>query len=227
MPDKFLEAREILNDAATNSDSCIVFYSGGKDSLVVMDLATKIFKNVTGVYMYFVPGMSIIENQLDYAMQRWGVNIIQVPHWALLRCLKHGFYCLPKIKNLDLPDIKVKDIYYYVMKFTGINYIATGAKMADSVWRKQNINATKNYSFLLTPLKNWNKFDVLYYLKTNNIPVPDSEGGNATGVDLTNKFLLWLYDKHPDDFKIMSKWFPFIGAVPKKRELYGKQLRKS
>jgi 3'-phosphoadenosine 5'-phosphosulfate sulfotransferase (PAPS reductase)/FAD synthetase len=225
--DKFLEAQQILNDAAKKSDSCIVFYSGGKDSLVVMDLAARIFKRVFGVFMYFVPGLSVIEKQLEYARQRWGVEIVQVPHWILFRCIKHGFYALPSVRNeREIPDVKLKDIYQHVISTTGIPFIATGAKMADSVWRRQNLNSTAGYEFLLTPLKNWNKFDVLYYLKNHGIPVPDNEGGDATGIDLNRKVIFWLYDKHREDYDRMAVYFPFIGALIKQRELYG-QARKA
>ena len=228
MVDKFTEASQILNDAAKSSDSCVVFYSGGKDSLVVMDLATKAFKKVVPVFMYFVPGLSIIEKQLEFARTRWGIDVLQIPHWKLFWCIKNGFYCLPSIKNQEkIPILKIKDIYNYVLKKTGISYIATGAKMADSVWRRQNFKATENYPFLLTPLKNWNKFDVLYYLNKNNIPLPDNEGGNATGIDLTTPVILWLYDKHREDYNRMSHIFPFIGTVIKRRELYGTGSKKS
>jgi phosphoadenosine phosphosulfate reductase len=221
--DKFSEAEQIMRDASRSSDGCIVFFSGGKDSLVVMDMASRIFKKVVPVFMYFVPGLKVIERQLEYARQRWNTEIIQVPHWTLFRCLKAGYYSLPRASNDNIPDVKLKDIYDMVMTQTGLSYIATGAKAADSVWRKQNLHSTDKYTFLLTPIKNWNKFDVLYYLNAHKIPIPESESknGRMSGVGLTYNSILWLHDKHPEDFELMEQVFPFIGAVVARRKFYG------
>ena len=195
---------------------------------VVMDLATKIFKTVLPVFMYFVPGLSIIEKQVDFASKKWGVEVLHVPHWILFRCFKNGVYCLPSIKNRDnIPDVKIRDIYNHVIRTSGIPFIATGAKLADSVWRKQNMRSTEGWTDILNPLKNWNKFDVLYYLKKNDIPIPDSSGASATGVDLSTPSILWLYDKHQEDYEKVSRYFPFIGAVVKRRELYGEEGKKT
>jgi phosphoadenosine phosphosulfate reductase len=221
--DKFVEASDILHAASKESDSCIVFFSGGKDSLVVMDMAVQTFEHVVGVFMYFVPGLSVIENSLSFARQRWGIEIVQIPHWILFRCIKNGIYGFPRSSNDNIPDIKIKDIYLHIISQTGIKFIATGAKAADSVWRKQNLATTKDYQFLLTPLKNWNKFDVLYYLKTHNIPLPDGDGNNKTisGIDLTENCIMWLYEKHHEDFELLESYFPFVGAIPARKRIYG------
>ena len=223
---KFLEAQEILNGAAVKSDSCIVFYSGGKDSLAVMNLATKAFKRVVGVFMYFVPGLDIIETQLEYAREKWNIEIVQVPHWILFRCMKYHFYNHPAIWHDKIPEIKLKDIYEIVMKNTGIPFIATGSKLADNIWRRQNLDSTKNYEFLLTPLKNWNKFDVLYYLSSNGIKIPEqSKKQKISGVDLTVPSLLYLYDNHREDFKKIEAYFPFIGAVRKGENIMANEIK--
>jgi hypothetical protein len=62
----------------------------------------------------------------------------------------------------------------------------------------------------------------LSYLKINNIPLPDSSGKNATGVDLSTPSILWLHDKYPDDFKKLLQFFPYAGAAVQRREYYGK-----
>jgi phosphoadenosine phosphosulfate reductase len=220
--DKIAEAVSIVSGARVKSDSCLVFYSGGKDSLCVMDLASKCFRRTVGVFMYFVPGLQCVEKQLDFARARWpGVEILKIPHWVFFRCYKNGIYRIPGRGDEDIPDVKILHLYHYVMNRTGINFIATGAKAADSIWRKRNLNSTKNYPFLLTPLKSWNKYDVLYYLRKNEIPLPDSDGKTSGGIDLTAPPIYWLYDKHKPDYDRLAAIFPFIGAKIKQRELYG------
>lgn len=205
-------------------DEALVFYSGGKDSLAVMDIAVKTFARVVGVFMYFVRGLDCIEEQLQYARDRWGVEILQYPHWAMLRNLREGNYC-PMWSSADnLPDLKLVDIYNMAKKDTGIQTILMGAKASDSLWRRRNlanVEKSENYKGVHAPIRDWNKFDVLAYLKLNDIPVPDSSGRSATGVGLTTPSLLWLHDKHPNDFKKVCKVFPFAEAVVWRREYYG------
>jgi hypothetical protein len=62
---------------------------------------------------------------------------------------------------------------------------------------------------------------VLAYLKINGIPVPDSSGGQATGVDLSTPSILWLYDNHPEDFQKLLQYFPLAEAAIKRRDEYG------
>jgi len=221
MFDSIIEGYKILENIREKSKEIIVFYSGGKDSLVVLDMCKKVFSRVVCVFMYFVPGMQCTEEQLDYARERYGVEIIQIPHWSLIDAIKYGAYGHSRPEFDDLPDLKVKDCYYAAMAKTGISYIATGAKASDSQWRKRNLDATKDYGFLITPLKSWNKYDVLYYLKKENIPIPDSSGGNATGISLVVPEVLWLHDKHYEDFLKMEKIFPFVRTIVCRRDFYG------
>ena len=208
-----------LKAAAAEHDECLVFYSGGKDSLVITDLCVRTFKRIVAVNMYFVPGLECIERQLDYGRKRWGLKIIQYPHWLLVRCLTDGVYCPNHVKFDDL-DLKLGDIYKVARLDTGIKLVATGAKKADSQWRRRNL-ATSSSENMLYPIVEWNKFDVLGYCKKQGIELPDSAKGNATGVDLSAPSLLWLYDHHPQDFKRLTEYFPYAEAGIKRREWYG------
>jgi hypothetical protein len=60
--------------------------------------------------------------------------------------------------------------------------------------------------------KPWNKFDILSYLKLNNIPVPKSSGV-ASGVDLSRESLMFLYSEWPRDFEKIEQYFPYIRAL--------------
>jgi 3'-phosphoadenosine 5'-phosphosulfate sulfotransferase (PAPS reductase)/FAD synthetase len=228
MNNTFKETFQKLKMSADLEDNILVSYSGGKDSLAVLDLCKKTFKNVKCFFMYFVPGLDCIEKQLEYARARWSVEILQYPHWGLSKVLRAGVYCHPKLQFDKIKETKLKDIYVKVMADTGIKLIATGAKAADGFWRRRYTKATigsGQYDFLLQPVYDWNKYDVLAYLKTNDIPIPDNDGRNATGVDLSSASLLWLHDKHPQDFKKLLKYFPLAEAVIKKREYFGNEKK--
>jgi sulfate adenylyltransferase subunit 2 len=210
---------DTLKSAAAADDAVVVFYSGGKDSLCVMDLCTRAFKRVVGVFMYLVPGLACVEKQLDFARQKWGVPILQYPHWVLAKCLADGMYCNNPSVVDDL-ELSLGDIYAAVRQDTGFKLIAHGAKKSDSLWRRRSLT-THHYENVIYPIVEWNKFDVMGYLKSHDIPLPDSSAGNATGIDLSTLSLLWLHDHHPQDFQALCKVFPYAPAAVHRRQWYG------
>ena len=216
----FSDTIERLNVAAAEDSSCVVGFSGGKDSLVCLDLATRCFKRVACYHMYFIPGLACIEAALDAARARWGVELIQFPHWDLRAALEGGQYCVsPQSRDLR-QQWTMGDIYQLALAKTASRWVIHGAKNSDSVWRRRTL-ATMKQPDVIHPLKHWGKRDVIAYLKTRNIPVPDASKGNATGIGLTSNSLLWLYDKHPADFKKLCGLFPFAEAVVARRRIYG------
>lgn len=200
----------------------LVGYSGGKDSLIVLDMCSKIFKRVICFLMYLVPNISIINQQIKYAQDRYGVEVIQYPHWLLSRFLKQGIYCNPSHEYDSLPDLKPNDIFAIAREDTGFWLIALGQKKSDTMWRRRNLSSET--PGVINPLKDWNKYEVLAYCKLHNIPLPDAAAGNVSGIDLSERTLLWLHDKYPDDFKKILKLFPFAEVPIMRRQYYGKEL---
>lgn len=214
------ETMQQMEEAAKQYLAVVVAYSDGKDSRVVADLCQRYFKKVHFFHMYFIPGLPIMERAMRLAEDRLKAPIIEYPHWTLSKCLKNGVFCDPSWRNETLPDYKLTDIYAIAMHDTGTRIVATGAKEADSPWRRRFMASTK--SFVFQPIAKWNKFDVLAYLKMRGIPIPEAVGkGNATGIDLDPKALIYLYDNDRESFDMIKKFFPYIQAVPERRRIYG------
>lgn len=215
------EAVASLTDARDRfGPSVAVGFSGGKDSLVCLDLATRIFDHVVAYHMWFISGLACVEAELDKARRRWGVQILSYPHWDLAAALRGGVYCVEGEWTEDLPRWEMSDIYSMVMSETGAGCVVRGSKLSDSVWRRRTM-ATIKRETLIHPLAQWNKRDVLAYLHAQQIPVPSSTGSNATGIDLKRESVLWLHDNHPDDYRRMLEVFPFAEAIVWRREFYG------
>lgn len=162
----------LLEPVAETFDSALVSFSGGKDSLVCLDLAIRKFKRVVCFYMYWADGLSWIEKSFEYTRKKYNVEIIKVPHWSYIKMKKHGVYCLPQPA---LHEASLFDVYEYLRDATGIYPIIVGGKKADGIWRRTMV-ASSNTDMVLNPIWDWNKYDVLAYLKVKNIPIPVSEG---------------------------------------------------
>jgi 3'-phosphoadenosine 5'-phosphosulfate sulfotransferase (PAPS reductase)/FAD synthetase len=103
---------------------------------------------------------------------------------------------------------------------TGLKLVLTGKREADFNKRKMSLRVGKSTKEM-HPLAKWSKYDVLAYLKRNNIPIPDQGRKDAGGIDLTAPSLLHLHDHHPNDFQRILRYFPFAQAVVKRREFHG------
>ena len=68
------------------------------------------------------------------------------------------------------------------------------------------------------PIRDWNKWDVLAYLKTQGIT-----SGEKFDIGLNSKILLWLARDHPQDFARVCEFFPFAESVVWRSRWYGTQ----
>lgn len=210
----------ILEALADKHDTALVGYSGGKDSMVVLDLAVRVFKKVKAFNMEFVPDMTIWDIPLLEAEARYGIEIKRYPHWATARALIAGAYC---DKRSDVPDIGLDGCYEMAMHDAGVPFVITGARSADSPTRRRFIGAHKGKKdHVVYPIVEWHKYDVAGYLKLRNLPMPDSSGASATGVDLSTRSLCWLYDRHPRDFEKLEEYFPYAKAAILREEWFGR-----
>lgn len=203
-----------LAEARERSEACLVSYSGGKDSMVVMDLALRTFSRVEAIYMYVVPGLEQVEVAMEECRQRWGVKVNQYPHFVGARCMATGVYCDPAVRRMRLPPWTLTEIYELAMIETKTEMVLTGSKMSDNPWRRRRMaRKTKLQDAMVYPIASWLKLDVLNYLKRRNIKVPESDGRTATGVDLSVEFLLWCHKTWPNDFRRICEFFPYAEVV--------------
>jgi phosphoadenosine phosphosulfate reductase len=217
--DALKRSLRILGRAASEHDHCAVAFSGGKDSLVVLDLCVRAFKRVTPFFMYLVPGLACVARELAIAEERYGVKVAQYPHWVRSKIADAGVYLPPS--STPAPSWTLDDVYALALQESGATVLATGARLADSPWRRRQMATWGNKSETLYPASHWNKLQVLGYLRMRGIPVPASSGKSATGIDLTEPSLLWLHDTYPDDFERLCRSYPLARGMIKRREYFG------
>lgn len=231
MADIFSESMQRLQKLAAKYPEVLVAYSGGKDSLVVTDLCCKAFQRVTAVHMEFVPGLKVVEDQIELAKSRWGIDVIRVPDNVFLRCYQIGEYndvhhSIKKIKTL-----RNNDVFKVVAHEGNFSLVANGMKRGDGMFTmaagsEENVAGELSQGIkMVCPLWKWRNTDVLAYLTVNKIPIPPSDGRKSSSIDMTEPNILWLWDKQREDFYLLEKYFPYMRAVVKRREWYGKEAQ--
>lgn len=202
----------------------LVSWSGGKDSAVILDIAKRAFEHVEAFFLYFVPGLRCVDDEIQRAQDRYKVKIHQYPHWGLLKTLNmRRFMFPPSAHELaePYPSWGRNEAYALAIADTGIPLILTGARGADSAWRRRMVKTWGSRTEVVYPIVGWQKPDVLAYLRLHNIPRPDSSGRSATGIGLSTPSLLWLHDKYPEDYERVCRIFPLARAIVARRKYHG------
>ena len=214
----YLESSNFMADLRKQTDRVIVAYSGGKDSLVALDLATKTFPTVIPVLYYFVPDLALDQERIDYVRDRYSLIVQPKQAFHFYDALLAGTYCFRvKIKGRKL-KVTPKLDYEIIKHEFGCQHVLTGCRRTDSWQRRQMLDAG-----ILPgthPIADWNKYNVLAYLRRNNIPLPPTHAGSTSGIGLTARSILWLYDEHKSDYEKIARFFPFVEAIIHRRVLY-------
>lgn len=208
-------ARETVGDAV-----CVAF-SGGKDSLVCMDLCTQQFSRVEAFFMYLCRGLRCVEEPLEGYAKRWGVKIHYVPHWDRARLMKYAVASMHVDGAENLPTLKQRDIENYVKQQTGIGLFCYGERASDSFVRRfytrDNDGLRLRGNPKLYPIWDWLDADVYGYMRARRIPAPGRFGREQrpkmSAMSLRDETVLWLRDHHPEDFRTLCKSFPFLEAL--------------
>lgn len=220
MADLFLAAGNELKSLAEKHEAVLVGYSGGKESCVILDLATKFFKRVVAYHLYLVPGLRYTEERLAFARSRWKVDFLTYPSSAFLDACRNWWYCDPRPEWCALPDWNADTFHKAIQRQTGIPLILNGARLGDYRNRRRQVQGRKKKD-VVYPIRDWAKAHVAKYLLVNGIPLPPSDGRVSTSVNLTARSLLWLARDYPDDFERVAKFFPYVRTQVYRQKFFG------
>ena len=205
------------------TESVLVSFSGGKDSVVTLDLCMRYFKKVQPFFMYIVPGMRFQERMLNWYEDKYGVEIIRIPHFEASNFYRYGTY---RPYDLTVPITKVIDTYHYLRSKTGIWWIAAGERAADSIVRGAMIKNSSSIDIgrgRFFPLAWWRKMDVMSYIKQRKLYLsPEQRELGYSFRSFAGKDLATLKEMYPDDYEILLHYFPFAEVGAKRYEQWKK-----
>lgn len=111
-----LEGRDVL-----------VSYSGGKESTILLDLATRVAKRVELFTMELCPGIRVFDERIKWAEQTYGLRCRRYPHWLRFCFAREGTY---RFRANGEYECNINEIYLLARHDAGVQYIVTGAKKA-------------------------------------------------------------------------------------------------
>lgn len=206
---------QVIDWIRQRTDSVILFYSAGKDSIALLDLVAPRFRSVVCVYMYLVKGMRHIGKYIEWSRLRYpNVEFHEVPHWNLTHLLRGGAYCQ---RRDDVKLMRFKDVAESCRLRFGVDWCLYGMKQSDNMNRRIMLRG-KDYELQAIqpktrnayPLSMWGNNEVLAYIRQNRLPEPVrySIRGKSQGLMLNEDCFLWLRENYPDDLRRIIEAFP-------------------
>ena len=205
------------------TDSVIVGFSGGKDSIVCADLCFRYFSNVKLFFMYLVPDLEFQEKTLRWYENKYNTEIIRIPHFEVSEFLKYGSFTMADW-NVDV--VGINDTYEYLRQKTNIHWIAAGERCADSIVRNAMIKKSGSIDYKrgrFYPLAYWKKNEVLHYIKTKKLYLSHEQREIGFSFrSLAGNELAVIKQMYPKDYEKILRVYPFAGAGVERFEKYGK-----
>jgi phosphoadenosine phosphosulfate reductase len=213
---------DVVRRCHAKSRSVAVGFSCGKDSIATLDLACKHFSYVVGFFMYMVPGLQFQESYIKFIENRYGIQIMRIPHFQLGMMFRNASLRNPTGNSADVPLLAITDIEAHVRNLTGVEWIAYGHKTCDSIERNGMLKANGGIdesTGRMFPIAFWKHSQVKSYLRLNNIPLPRDYDlfGHSFG-RLWAPELEAIKSHFPEDYERIIEVFPYAEAQIKRAE---------
>ncbi|MFQ7492978.1 MAG: hypothetical protein ACLRL4_04560 [Bifidobacterium bifidum] len=211
-----LAVREKL---AADGRPVLLAFSCGKDSIAAWLAMRDMGIEVVPAYLYYVPGLRFVDEELDYFEQKFQTRIKRYPHPSLYRWLNNAVFQAPErlryIEAARLPEPSYEQMWDFIRADVGLDkstWCADGVRAADSIQRR---GAFVQYGYWrrnlkkVSPIGDWLKGEVLDCISGHHIELPCDYawfGRSFDGID--KRFTKVLKDKAPDDYATLLEWFP-------------------
>lgn len=205
--------------AKLDDNNVILNFSMGKESIACYYQLKKYFKNVHLIYKYLIPGLSFVQESIDYFETKFNQKIIQMPNIGFYRMINGNVFATPKhleiIHGIGLPNHTYND--YEKLIRVDLNlpnaFIGIGVRAADSPTRSMVVKmhgpVSKRKTFY--PIFDWKYEQLRNCLNDNNIKLPiDYElfGKSFDGIDY--RFLKPIKENYPHDYETIKLYFPLV-----------------
>ena len=134
---------EVRRRLAEEGRPVLLAFSCGKDSIAAWCAMRDEGIDVVPAYLYYVPGLTWINEELDYFEQKFGTRIRRYPHPSLYRWLNNFVYQAPErlryIEAAQLPTPTYEQTWDLIRDHLGLpkdTWCADGVRAADSIQRR-------------------------------------------------------------------------------------------
>ena len=220
---EYTTSEELCLGMIEETDTCLLAFSTGKDSIGAWLQLRKYFTNIIPYYKYVIPGLSFVEDSLKYYEDFFGTHIYRVPHPNLYRIRQNLTFQPPYrmreisenlwVEPNSYDDTAIGQMFRYNMDLPDNVYAAVGVRMADSPYRRMAVlthGAINHNKKSFYPVYDWNKAKLLEAIDEAGVKLPvDYTLFGRTFDGLDYRFMKPIRENFPDDYERILRYFPF------------------
>ena len=214
-----LSGVDTIREVAKRQKKTLLAFSTGKDAIAAWLAIREHFEEVVPYYLYLVPGLEFVDEQIAMYERFFETKITQLPHPSVHRLLNNFVFQPPQncavIEDAGLPNFDYPDIQAAMCQMHNLpkkTLVADGVRAADSPMRRITINTHGSISYKQLkyhPIWDWRKADLIECFKKHNVRLGSDYkifGRSFDGIDL--RFLLPIKKHHPKDYQKILELFP-------------------
>lgn len=211
---------------AQGHNRLLLSFSCGKDSLAMWLWLREQSRQIEIIpyFLYWLPGLSFVDQALDYYEELFGQHITRLPHPLFYDMLATCAYQTPQrihaIESLKLWRFDFADIDYILADEHNLGndwYCAIGFRSKDGIDRRNllqqmGVAGVKKRHFYY-PIWDWDIEQVASIINRHGVKLPDDYrywGRTLAAFDY--QYLAPLKKHFPQDFEKAREWFPLIDA---------------
>lgn len=213
-------------------DRLLMSFSMGKDS-VAMWLYLRDHFEIIPYFLYWLPGLSFVDQALDYFEEVMGQHITRLPHplfYKLLGTLAYQEpHVAPVVASMDLPLFDYADVDEILALENDLGdawYCAIGMRAKDNIDRRNLIHqkgalgvGRRRYYY---GIWDWDINQTADIIIKHDIKLPsDYRYWGRTLAAFDYQFLAPLKKYFPKDWARMLEWFPLLEAEIFRYEVVG------
>ena len=248
-----IDIKNSLDRLLERHRKAVLLFSGGKDSLCVLDLCKDYLDRILVLHLDTGAKLPHMQGFAEEAVKRLGGNIKVVqPEISPTDCFKEfgfpvnivpirrtGFY-----KDFYKNPVKVQSLFDCCTRLRWLpmaNFLERhGATLLINGHRKKDLTLTKQNGFIgngfewFVPIDNWTTEEVMDYLHQNNVPMPPDyplgakDCWHCTAIEPDAEGvngLIFLKDKYPERHKALVACLKAVhGLVNNEVERFEKML---
>lgn len=204
-----------------SGDTILMSFSGGKDS-IAMWLYLREHFTIIPYFLYWVPGLSFVEESMDYYEEFFDTEITRMPHPLFYKMLREKAYQPPEnwaaLDALQLADFDFADIDDILADYffdDGFPFTAIGMRMKDNIDRRNMIlqkgtlgTGRRRYYY---GIWDWDVDQVSKIILKSGIKLSkEYKYWGRTLAAFDYQYLKPLKVNFPEDFQRIQQWFPLI-----------------
>lgn len=224
---------EICETVAKETDTALLSFSCGKDSISTWLQIQPFFKRVIPYYLYTVPHLGFVDRALAYYEDFFQTRIYRYPHPSGLKMLNTAMFGAPfeaeywlfysGIGYTNYDYRQLEDIIRACDGVSSTAYAAIGVRAGDSIQRRMAVknNGTINHGQkTFWPIAYYNPEDLCDMLEESGIKLPPDYYMFHRSFDgFAEMYTRPIREYYPEDFEKIQKYFPLVDADIFRREV--------